>query len=367
MSQLNASATSHPSKPQSRLARLALLALGLISVGAAHAANTLTGSRTGAVASRSNQVAGLVAPPAPLAVISENFNAFAPGTPENANCLTTGLGAGWFLKNNSSPTGATCVFAQNLAGGGPFGTPATDPSGFYAGMNFNSTSGVGTISTWMVSPQVNFTPTSVLRFAARFAAAGFADRLQIRISTSGTSTSVGTTATDVGDFTSLVLDINPTLLAGFGTCPSSAITAAGSTITGNLNAWCNITISGAALPTSGSGRIAFRYFVTNGGTGANSDFIGIDTFSFDEGTPCPSTIVTNGGDSGAGSLRQIIANACPGSTITFQSGVSTVTLTTAELAINKNLTIDGGSSLVTVARIRGGAISFVPRGSTYAL
>ncbi len=65
---------------------------------------------------------------------------------------------------------------------------------------------------------------------------------------------------------------------------------------------------------------------------------------------CPSNIVTNGNDSGAGSLRQIIADACVGSTITFQAGVSTLTLTSAEIAINKNLAIDGGTSLVTVTR-----------------
>ena len=51
-----------------------------------------------------------------------------------------------------------------------------------------------------------------------------------------------------------------------------------------------ITISGLAAPTSG--RIAFRYFVTNGGpSGANSDYIGIDNFVW---TPyvCPTLTVT---------------------------------------------------------------------------
>ncbi len=65
---------------------------------------------------------------------------------------------------------------------------------------------------------------------------------------------------------------------------------------------------------------------------------------------CPATVVTNGNDSGAGSLRQIIADACPGSTITFAPAVSSVTLTTAELLINKDLNIDGGATGVTVTR-----------------
>ena len=37
----------------------------------------------------------------------------------------------------------------------------------------------------------------------------FPDRLQVRMSTNGASTNVGSTATGVGDFTTLLLDINP--------------------------------------------------------------------------------------------------------------------------------------------------------------
>ena len=38
----------------------------------------------------------------------------------------------------------------------------------------------------------------------------FPDRLQVRMSTAGAGSDVGTTATDVGTFTILLLDINPT-------------------------------------------------------------------------------------------------------------------------------------------------------------
>ena len=59
--------------------------------------------------------------------------------------------------------------------------------------------------------------------------------------------------------------------------------------------------------------------------------------------------VTNGNDSGAGSLRQAILNALPGDTITFAPSVTTVTLTSGELAIDKNLTITGpGANRLTV-------------------
>ncbi len=77
----------------------------------------------------------------------------------------------------------------------------------------------------------------------------------------------------------LLFTVNPSLLAASGTCPTAA--------DGYPNAWCQITLTNVAgIPNFGSGRIAFRYFVTGAGSaGANSDYIGIDTFSFNEGTP----------------------------------------------------------------------------------
>ncbi len=50
--------------------------------------------------------------------------------------------------------------------------------------------------------------------------------------------------------------------------------------------------------------------------------------------------VTTNADSGAGSLRNAISSATSGDTITFNAGM-TVTLTSGQLALNKNLTIDG--------------------------
>ena len=67
-----------------------------------------------------------------------------------------------------------------------------------------------------------------------------------------------------------------------------------------------------------------------------------------------TSVVINTNDSGAGSLRQAIIDVCDGGTITFDPGLSgqTITLTTGELAINKNLTIQGlGANLLTVSRI----------------
>ena len=63
-----------------------------------------------------------------------------------------------------------------------------------------------------------------------------------------------------------------------------------------------MTVTGVATATLG--RLAFRYFVENGGpTGANSDYIGIDTFVFN----------------GACGRRPIIANTTATPTATSTS------------------------------------------------
>jgi hypothetical protein len=61
--------------------------------------------------------------------------------------------------------------------------------------------------------------------------------------------------------------------------------------------------------------------------------------------------VTNLNDAGMGSLRQAILDTPAGGTVDFQAGMTgTITLTSGELAINRDLTISGpGASVVTVS------------------
>jgi hypothetical protein len=68
-------------------------------------------------------------------------------------------------------------------------------------------------------------------------------------------------------------------------------------------------------------------------------------------TPAATLTVTNGSDSGSGSLRQAILNASSGDLINFAAGITTINLTSGELLINKNLTINGpGANRLTVQR-----------------
>ena len=67
-------------------------------------------------------------------------------------------------------------------------------------------------------------------------------------------------------------------------------------------------------------------------------------------------VVANSNDSGAGSLRQAVADACPGSSITFNMGtvVSPIGLTSGTLTLGRNVTITGpGANVLTVQRTGG--------------
>ena len=89
-------------------------------------------------------------------------------------------------------------------------------------------------------------------------------------------------------------------------------------------------------------------------TGGDGDDIGAYEVQPDQLVGCSdiSLLVNNTSDGGAGSLRAIIANACGGSTITFAANVrGAINLTSGELLINKNLTINGpGARLLSVQR-----------------
>ena len=68
--------------------------------------------------------------------------------------------------------------------------------------------------------------------------------------------------------------------------------------------------------------------------------------------------VTNGNDSGPGSLRQAIVNASSGDSINFAPSVTTVTLTSGQLVIDKNLTITSPRAEPLTVQRSAGAVGF---------
>lgn len=214
--------------------------------------------------------------------LSMPFTGSSQAFTENFDNITTLTGSGWFQQNNSAPAGTNPVWFQGNppSTGGPF-IAYNGADNAYIACNFNSTAGgAGTISNWLVTPNRTFRNGDVITFYTRKYDIGqdYPDRMEVRLSTNGASTNVGTGATAVGDFTTLLTSINPSLVVG-----------------GYPRQWTLYTITISGLPAPTSGRIAFRYFVTAAGpTGTNSDYIGLDNVVY---TPyvCPAFTMTPGG------------------------------------------------------------------------
>lgn len=186
----------------------------------------------------------------------------------------TVLPTGWSVQNNSA-VGTTGWFAGNT---GVFSSQSGATSSYIAA-NFQNTTGSNTISNWLLSPVRVFRNGDTIRFFTRtVTTSGFPDRLQLRLSLAGDSVRVGSTATSVGDFTTLLLDINPT----YSTSDYPTV-------------WTQYTATISGLGASTAGRFAFRYFVENGGPlGANSDYIGIDSIQYTSLGPTSGTAFVAG-------------------------------------------------------------------------
>ena len=168
---------------------------------------------------------------------------------------------GWANINSASAVGSIPNWIQGVDTNFP---PYAGPANSYAGGHFNNVTGANTISTWLITPAVGLKNGDVIKFWSR-TAGSFADRLQVRLNSTAGANPALLSPTDVGGFTNLLLDINPTL-----------------TVAGYPTVWTEYTITISGLPAETPCKIAFRYFVTNGGPGgANSNFIGVDSFSVD--------------------------------------------------------------------------------------
>src|SRR5690606_24557748 len=153
-----------------------------------------------------------------LLLLLQVNSAFGQSFTENFDDITTLAGSGWFQKNNSAPAGTNPFWFQGNppSSGGPF-IAYNGANNAYIACNFNSTAGgTGTISNWLVTPNRTFKNGDVLTFYTRKYDVGqdYPDRLEVRLSTNGASTNVGESATAVGDFTTLLTSINPTLVPG---------------------------------------------------------------------------------------------------------------------------------------------------------
>ncbi|WP_217431294.1 choice-of-anchor J family PEP-CTERM protein [Duganella vulcania] len=133
-------------------------------------------------------------------------------------------------------------------------------------VNYTSVgSGIGTISNWLISPVITGLRNgdTFSFYTTTVPDSPYPDRLEFRMST-GSGTSVGSSTASVGTFTTALLSINPGVDVG-----------------GYPEDWTKYTVTLSGLSGPIDGRVAFRYFVPNGGpSGDNSNIIGLDDFSY---------------------------------------------------------------------------------------
>lgn len=183
-------------------------------------------------------------------LLQENFDAL--GSP-------IALPTGWEMSNLSSPIGTATWFRGNTASFSSYNGPADG----YIAVNFQSGSGTSTLNNWLLSPPVTVQNGDEVSFYTRVPAGStWPDRLQLRQSVLGASSTAPTGLTGLGSYTTLCLSVNPSL-----------------TTTGYPDVWTKYTYVVTGLTGSVSCRYALRYTVSNGGpNGANSNYVGVDAF-----------------------------------------------------------------------------------------
>jgi hypothetical protein len=258
---------------------LAEIDVSPLSLGSTQATNTVT-SQTLDIGNTGD---------APLTwAVSEEPGGGAPtalGQGEGGVLLSEGFdsvlalpGLGWHIQNNSSPLG-TFSWGQgsfNPVTNYPFPAQAGAPTSFAAAAG-SSTTIMGTASDWLLTPELPLDNGYVFSFWTRTILDFlWSDRLEVRLSTAGASTNVGTLASDVGDFSRLLLTINPTMAQGGYPMVD----------------WAQYSLRLTGIPPGATGRLAFRYYVTESGpSGASTNhgaYIGLDTVEYvsGEARPC---------------------------------------------------------------------------------
>jgi len=182
---------------------------------------------------------------------NENFDTLGstsfgePGPPEL-------VGRGWIFRNQSSPLGYYGYYAGPHSGPAHSGTRSLDAD-FYGSTEYWSG---GTVSNWAILPAITnqIAGDTLVIYAYAEMTWNEPPRLQIRYSSSQ-STSTGSSATDVGDFSQLLLEVNPVPATGW-------------------------TQYSATVP--GKGRLALRFFapdtlptITNGNTWLELDTLSV--------------------------------------------------------------------------------------------
>lgn len=211
-----------------------------------------------------------------------------------------GLAAkGWVFKNNSNPVGQVgwrqgryeAANQVKFAFVGPYigfqAFNSTNTPNDFVSSDLSAladfTGNGGDLSAWLISPAVPMKNGDVITFYTRASDDALyfdpaTDRMQVRANFTDGTADVGNTATSVGKFTNLLLDINSALNYNYQG--------------GYPQVWTKYTVTVSGIPGNGSiesGRFAFRNFMLDtglqGGTGSsgtyyNATVVGVDSLAF---------------------------------------------------------------------------------------
>lgn len=189
---------------------------------------------------------------------------------------------GWVITNNSDRIGLEAwrqgryestnkyTFGLDYVVGFPAYSASKSPNDFIS-CDMYAGAAVANMSVWLISPAIKMKNGDQIIFYTRdaiddgsFNSKDGTDRLQVRANYTTTTTNVGKLWTDVGDFKTLLLDINPTLA-----------------FQGYPQTWTQATITLSGITGTVSGRFAFRLFIANGGPdGLNAGLVGVDALKF---------------------------------------------------------------------------------------
>ncbi|HKQ52026.1 MAG TPA: Calx-beta domain-containing protein [Pyrinomonadaceae bacterium] len=233
------------------------------------------------------------------------------------------ISKGWSFRNQSSPKGATSWHNGYTPQQQSFWPSPQAGAGYVAVEGTSTDYFGGKVSNWAILPQISGQRAGdTLTFYALNMDSNSTPTLQVRYSPNG-GTSTGSGADAVGDFTQLLLDINPLPAGG----------------------WNRYSVT---LP--GSGRIALRYYIERAcNYGCASSYTGIDTLSV--GAPPPAACnlppVPSAGQTvtwtAARSPYQVCQNIGipPGSTVNVEAGVRVNFDSQRQLVVNGTLNIQG--------------------------
>jgi hypothetical protein len=210
---------------------------------------------------------------------------------EEFDTVSKAIAKGWVIKNNTKPLGTIGwtqgffyvsmyhgLIPKNL-GTAAFNYPAAggfgDNNPSYSGSDFIMTTSecgfnIANCSNWLISPEVSVKDGDVVSFYTRTYSnpAIAADRLEMRLNEADNSSDVGKEPTSFGNFTKVLIDINPNyLFQGDGSYPG---------------VWTKYSATISGVPIARKSRIALRYYVPDGGPqGSNGLGVGIDKFKFE--------------------------------------------------------------------------------------